>query len=121
MKVIAALNVLIGAFLATGGITELTERGLGNREVVAAAVGTIGAVASLWLAYSGIVLWHGERDARRRAVLAAIACATFHTFAALLPPHYAGTMVMVLSVTYAALVIAVVGFPRGSATLRQRV
>jgi hypothetical protein len=107
VKAIAALNIVIGAFLATGGFNELAVRGIAHGEIVAGVIGLIGAVVSLFLAYTGILLWRRERNARRSAVVAVTVSAAFHLLAALLPPHYAGIMVMVLSVAYALVVVLV--------------
>lgn len=120
MRAIAVLNVVVGLFLASGGATEFSVRGVGNGELVAGTVGLIGVAVSLFLAYTGILLWNGAAEGPRLAAIAATVSAVFHVLAAMVPPHFAGKMVMVLSVVYALVVIGATRFSPPAARIRQR-
>ena len=118
-RAVGILGVLVALLLGFGAVQELVVRGIRGGELQPLIVGALGALVSALLAAAALAVWRSRRDARRIAIVAAIAAILLHAYAALPPHRNVGVAALLIAVCYAALLVVTAVRGRAGATARR--
>jgi hypothetical protein len=108
------LNIIIGGILGFGAMQELIVRGIIDREIQPAILGSLSAISSVLLIAAGVAMLKEWPSAHILTIWAGLSVIAVHVWGAMPPHHNVGIPAFLLGVGYGMSLLAVHALRRRS-------